>query len=369
MRRVLIVLGTRPEAIKMAPVVLALQAHPEFEPVVAVTAQHRELLDDVLELFGIVPEHDLDIMEHGQTITQVTCRVLTGIGRILEIQSYDAMLVHGDTSTTIAATMAAFYHRVPVGHVEAGMRTGDLAHPFPEEANRSLTARLAHWHFPPSKTCEDNLLAEGIDPARIFLTPHNTVIDALRIAAKLPHEFAPGPIADALQSGRRVVLVTAHRRESWGTPMEGIFSALAQVARECPDTHFLVATHPNPVVSDAAQRILGGVERVELIGAQGYLQFVHLMSAAELIVSDSGGIQEEGPALGTPVLVLRDVTEYPELVERGVVALAGTAEETVLASVTRLLNDANALKRMTDACAGAHSGDSTEVIVRALLDG
>ncbi len=369
MKRILVAMGTRPEAIKMAPVILALKENPAFQPVVAVTAQHRELLDDVLDLFGIEPEHDLDIMEHGQTITQITCRVLTGIGRILELEPFDAVLVHGDTTTTFASALSAFYHRVPVGHVEAGMRTGDLTHPFPEEANRSLTARVTHWHFPPSRNCEENLLGEGIVPARIFRTPHNTAIDALRIVATHPHEFEPGPIADALASGRRIVLVTAHRRESWGTPMEGIFSGLARAAQECPDTHFLVATHPNPVVADAAQRILGGHERVDLIGAQGYLQFVHLMSVAELIVSDSGGIQEEGPTLGTPVLVLRDVTEYSELLERGVVALAGTDEDSVFASVTGLLTDDAALASMTHACVGAHSGDSTEIISRALLDG
>ena len=352
----------------MAPVVLALRADARFEPVVAVTAQHREMLDQVLDLFGITPDHDLDIMERGQSLAQITCRVLEGIGAILEADSFEAVVVHGDTTTTFAAALAAFYHRVPVAHVEAGMRTHDLAHPFPEEANRTLVAPLARWNFAPSETCESNLIAEGIDRARIVRTAHNTAIDALHLVERMPYTFPDGPIAEALASGRRIVLVTAHRRESWGTPMEGIFAAIARVARAHPDVQVLVATHPNPVVSAAAARILGEVERVELVGAQDYLPFVKLMAAADLIVSDSGGIQEEGPALGTPVLVLRDVTEYPELVERSVVAIAGTAEESVFATVSRVLSDDVVYQRMLAACAQTDADDSTATIVEALLD-
>lgn len=366
--RILTVFGTRPEAIKMAPVVLALRDDPGFEPVVMVTAQHRELLDQVLDLFNIVPDHDLDIMEHGQSLTQITCRALEGIGAILEREHFDVVVVHGDTTTTLCAALAAFYHGVPVAHVEAGMRTHDMLHPFPEEANRSLVARLAHWHFAPSRTCEQNLLDEGVESDRVFRTPHNTAIDALRIVAELPYEFPPGLIAEALASSRRIVLVTMHRRESWGVPMEGMLSAIAQVARKRGDTHFLVATHPNPVVSGAAARILCDCERVDLIGAQAYLPFVKLMEAAHLIVSDSGGVQEEGPALGTPVLVLRDVTEYPELVERGVVEVAGTDETRVAASLARLLDDRERYERMKEACVGYGPGDSASGIARVLSE-
>ena len=367
--RVLVVLGTRPEAIKMAPVVLALRRDPGFEPVIAVTAQHRELLDEVLELFSITPDYDLDLMEHGQSLTQVNCRVLAGIGAILDERAFDALLVHGDTTTTFAAALAGFYHEVPVGHVEAGMRSHSMQHPFPEEANRSLTARLTQWNFPPSRTCEQNLHDEGICSDRVFRTPHNTVIDALRVVAGMPYEFPPGRIADALASGRRLILVTAHRRESWGAPMEDMFSAIARVASEHGDTHFLVAAHPNPVVTRAAHHILGDVDRVDLIGPQAYLPFVKLMSRADLILSDSGGLQEEGPALGVPVMVLREVTEYPELVERGAVAVIGTSAPGIVRAVNEVLGDPDRYAAMRSACVDVGAEESTSVILEALRSG
>ncbi|MDZ4180819.1 MAG: UDP-N-acetylglucosamine 2-epimerase (non-hydrolyzing) [Coriobacteriia bacterium] len=368
-RRFLVVFGTRPEAIKMAPVVRTLRSRPDCEVTVAVTAQHREMLDQVLELFEIVPDHDLDIMEHGQSLTQITCRVLEGIGGILDRERFDAVVVHGDTTTTFATALAAFYHQVPVAHVEAGMRTGDIMCPFPEEANRSLTARLVRWHFAPSVTCEENLLREGIDPDRVFRTPRNTVVDALLHVRDVPYEFPGGPVACALFSGRRIVLVTAHRRESWGRGMEAIFSAVARLAEAHPDIHVLLATHANPVVADAADRILASRERVDIIGPQDYLPFVKLLDAAHLILSDSGGIQEEGPALGTPVVVLRDVTEYPELLGRGVVVLAGTDEDGIFEAVSRLLRDEGALARMRQACEETRTQDASSAIAEVLCGG
>jgi len=361
--RMLIVFGTRPEAIKMAPVVHAMSADDAFDVTIAATAQHREMLDQVLDLFSVVPDYDLDIMEHGQSLTQVTTRVLEGIGAILEESAYDAVVVHGDTTTTLATALAAFYHGVPIAHVEAGMRSGDLSRPFPEEANRMLVARLTHWNFAPSDTCVRNLIAEGVDPKRVYRTVGNTVVDALSFAAAKPYEFPLGPVRSAIESGRRIVLVTAHRRESWGGPIENIFRAVRKLAFLHPDVQFLVAAHSNPVVTLVAERVLRGVEGVTLIGAQEYLPFVKLMSHADLILSDSGGIQEEGPAVGSPVLVLRDVTEYKELLEAGAVALAGTDERRIVEAASSLLGDKKSLMRMAEAgAARVRSGASQEVV-------
>lgn len=365
--RVLVVFGTRPEAIKMAPVVLELQKDEGFETVVAVTAQHREMLDQVLDIFRIQPDYDLDIMEHGQSLAQITSRVLMGIGEILENDRFDALLVHGDTTTTFAAALAAFYHHVPVGHVEAGMRSHDLGNPFPEEANRMLVARITRWHFPPSRGCEENLLSEGIPPKDIFPTHCNTVIDALMRARGMDCEFPEGPLRDALSSGRRIILATVHRRESWGRVMEGIFSAIARIAETHPSVHILVATHANPTVADAAQRILGGADRVDLIGPQDYLAFVKLMEAADLILSDSGGIQEEGPALGTPVLVLREVTEYPEIVERGSIALVGTDSRVIAERTADILDDTDLYDAMKASCRGLDIANPSRTIAQVLL--
>lgn len=343
--RVLVVFGTRPEAIKLAPVVEELKARAEFEPIVAVTAQHRDMLDQVLGLFGITPDFDLDIMQHGQTLTDVTMRALAGLSPLIEQQKPDAVIVQGDTTTTFVAALAAFYHKVPVGHVEAGLRTNDLMRPYPEEANRRLTTQVTSWHFAPTSTSAGHLLEENVDPGRVFVTG-NTVIDALLQVTDRPYDFPPGPIADALASGRRIVLVTAHRRESWGEPMEHLFEGVAEVARRVPDTHTLVATHANPNVAAQAERILGPAERVDLIGPQEYLPFVKLMAASTLILSDSGGVQEEAPSLGKPVLVLRERTERPEAVEAGVVKLVGTDTATIADEAERLLTNASAYAEM-----------------------
>lgn len=338
-RRVLVVFGTRPEAIKMAPVVAELAARDGFDPVVAVTAQHRDMLDQVLQLFDITPDFDLDIMQPGQSLTDITVRSISGLTPLVERIKPHAVLVQGDTTTTFAAALAAFYHKVPVGHVEAGLRTGDVYRPYPEEVNRRLTTRLARWHFPPTATSASHLLAENVPAGDITVTG-NTVVDALLHVRDLPYQFPPGsPAFEAIMQGKRIVLVTAHRRESWGEPMANIFTAVKRIAEKINDVHVLVATHSNPIVSEPAHRILGEMDRVDLLGPLEYLPFVKLMAASTLILSDSGGIQEEAPTLGKPVLVLREVTERPEAIDAGVVELVGTDVELIVDRATQLLTD------------------------------
>jgi UDP-N-acetylglucosamine 2-epimerase (non-hydrolysing) len=365
-RRVLAVFGTRPEAIKMAPVVAELASRDGFEPVVAVTAQHREMLDQVLELFAITPDHDLDIMQPGQTLTDITVRSLSGLTPLIERVAPDAVLVQGDTTTTFAAALAAFYHKVPVGHVEAGLRTGDVYRPFPEEVNRRLTTRLANWHFPPTATPAGHLLNEGVDSSAITITG-NTVVDALLHVRGLPYQFPLGsPVSDAIARGDRIVLVTAHRRESWGEPMVRIFSAVRELAEKFADVHVFLATHMNPVVADAAHAILDPVERVDLLEPLSYLPFVKLMDAATLILSDSGGIQEEAPTLGKPALVLREVTERPEAIAAGVVELVGTDTELIVERASRLLTDPDAYAEMAQPANPFGDGTAARRIVDVL---
>ncbi len=344
-KRVLLVFGTRPEAIKMAPVVQRLREHPALEPVVAVTAQHREMLDQVLALFGIEPDFDLDIMVPGQTLTDVTLRALEGLSPLMERERPDAVLVQGDTTSTFVAALSAFYHRIPVGHVEAGLRTGDITRPFPEEVNRRLTTQTARWHFAPTATAAAHLYAENIAPDRVSVTG-NTVVDALLEVREMPYEFPPGPVADVLARGGRMILVTAHRRESWGEPMTRVFTAVRDIAQSAEDLSVFVATHANPIVADEVERILSPVDNAYILGPLEYLPFVKLMQASTLILSDSGGIQEEAPSLGKPVLVLRDVTERPEAIEAGVVKLVGTDTQRIVAEATRLLTDRAAYDEM-----------------------
>lgn len=368
-KKVLVAFGTRPEAIKMAPVIQRLRERPdEFETLVAVTAQHREMLDQVLSLFGIEPDFDLDIMTAGQSLTDITVRALSGLSPLIERAAPDAVIVQGDTTTTFAAALAAFYHHVPVGHVEAGLRTNDLERPFPEEANRRLTTRIARWHFAPTSVAEAHLLREGVDPKAITVTG-NTVVDALLETVSQPYDFGPGAVADALASGRRIVLVTAHRRENWGEPYERICSAVAQIVERFSDTHVLFATHRNPIVADVAQARLGGMDRVDLIGPQEYLPFVKLMQASSLILSDSGGVQEEAPTLGKPALVLREVTERPEAVDAGVVKLVGTDTERIVAEATVLLGDEAAYQAMAKRANPFGDGHAAERIVDVLAEG
>jgi UDP-N-acetylglucosamine 2-epimerase len=280
----------------------------------------------------------------------------------------DALLVQGDTTTTFAASLAAFFHKVPVGHVEAGLRTNNLFHPYPEEANRRLTTQVTRWHFAPTSVAEANLLRENVDPERVFVTG-NTVVDALLAVKDLPYAWEHGRVADALASGRRIVLVTAHRRENWGEAMERIFGSVAEITRRFDDVHVLVATHKNPIVANAAERILGGVDRVDLLGPLEYLPFVKLMDAATLILSDSGGVQEEAPTLGKPALVMREVTERPEAIEAGVVKLVGTDTDVIVGEASRLLTDAAAYAEMAHASNPFGDGHAAERICAILAEG
>jgi UDP-N-acetylglucosamine 2-epimerase (non-hydrolysing) len=351
-KRILSVFGTRPEAIKMAPVVKALGADPRFDSRVCVTAQHREMLDQVLALFEITPDHDLDIMAPDQDLYDITTRILLGLRDVIRAEKPDMILVHGDTTTTLAASLAAFYEKVPVGHVEAGLRTGNLLSPWPEEANRKLTGVLAAAHFAPTASARDALLAEGVDEARI-LTTGNTVIDALlwvreRIDgdAALRDELA-GRFPYGLE--RPMVLITGHRRESFGGGFERICQAVSRLAEAHPDTDFVYPVHLNPNVQEPVNRLLSGRPNVHLIEPQDYLPFVWLMGNATLILTDSGGIQEEAPSLGKPVLVMRDTTERPDAVDAGTVKLVGTGADAIHDEAHRLLTDQAAWDAMSRA--------------------
>ncbi|HAZ77855.1 MULTISPECIES: non-hydrolyzing UDP-N-acetylglucosamine 2-epimerase [Enterobacteriaceae] len=368
--KVLTVFGTRPEAIKMAPLVHALAKDPYFEAKVCVTAQHREMLDQVLNLFSIVPDYDLDIMQPGQGLTEITCRILEGLKPILESFKPDVVLVHGDTTTTIAASLAAFYQRIPVGHVEAGLRTGDLSSPWPEEANRTLTGHLAMYHFSPTQNARQNLLRENILDKQIFVTG-NTVIDALfwvrdtvlnnenlhsELAARYPF----------LDESKKLVLVTGHRRESFGQGFEQICHALVDIAAKHQDVQIVYPVHLNPNVSEPVNRILGHVKNIILIEPQDYLPFLWLMTHAWLILTDSGGIQEEAPSLGKPVLVMRETTERPEAIEAGTVRLVGTDRQRIVEEVTHLLQDNDAWQAMSRAHNPYGDGQACERILHAL---
>ncbi|ELQ6126845.1 UDP-N-acetylglucosamine 2-epimerase (non-hydrolyzing) [Cronobacter dublinensis] len=368
--RVLTVFGTRPEAIKMTPLVHALAQDPAFDTRVCVTAQHREMLDQVLHLFSIVPDYDLNIMKPGQGLTEITCRILEGLKPILTEFRPDVVLVHGDTTTTIATSLAAFYQRIPVGHVEAGLRTGYLYSPWPEEANRTLTGHLAMYHFAPTELSRQNLLRENIPDARIFVTG-NTVIDALitvrdRVMADEPLRLRLETQYPFLDGDKKMILVTGHRRESFGEGFEQICRALADIAAQNRDVQIVYPVHLNPNVTEPVNRILGHVENVVLIEPQEYLPFVWLMNHAWLILTDSGGIQEEAPSLGKPVLVMRETTERPEAVEAGTVRLVGTDTRRIVDEVTRLLHDDAAYQAMSHAHNPYGDGQACERILHAL---
>jgi UDP-N-acetylglucosamine 2-epimerase (non-hydrolysing) len=372
-RTVMVVFGTRPEAIKLAPVVAALQCHPDLHPVVVVTGQHREMVDQVLDVFSIRPDHDLAIGRERQTLSGITIRVLAGLEPLLSARRPDAVLVQGDTATTMAGALAAFYQRVPVAHLEAGLRTGDRYAPFPEEINRRLTTGLASLHLAPTPASKANLLAEGVDPLSAICTG-NTVIDALHHAlrrggAPLGDRGVPGRVGfEGLTEagGRRIVLVTVHRRESWGAPMAGIGRALARLATDDPGLLIVIPLHPNPVVREALLPAIEKVDNVRVIEPLPYLAFARLLQAADLVLTDSGGIQEEGPSLGKPVLVLRDATERPEAVAAGTAELVGTDPEVIVARARRLLYDPVAYQRMAQATNPYGDGRATERTVAAL---
>ncbi len=348
MKKIMCVFGTRPEAIKMAPVVKAIEKQGQLQCVVAVTAQHREMLDQVLQLFDIVPAHDLNLMRQDQSLTDITTGVLRGLETLLRREQPDLVLVHGDTTTTFAACLAAFYQQIPVGHVEAGLRSGDLYSPYPEEANRKLTGALAALHFSPTPTAGANLLREGVDAGRIFITG-NTVIDALLATVRPDYRFADASLADLLAGGGKKVLITAHRRENQGAPMAHIFQAVRRLHEALPDVCFLFPIHRNPHVRELARQILGGLARVHLIEPLDYAPFANAMARVDLVLTDSGGLQEEAPALGKPVLVLRDTTERPEAVTAGTVALVGTDEDRIFETGLRLLTDEEAYRKMANA--------------------
>lgn len=368
--KVLTVFGTRPEAIKMAPLVHALAKDAHFETKVCVTAQHREMLDQVLNLFSIVPDYDLNIMSPGQGLTEITCRILEGLKPVLESFKPDVVLVHGDTTTTAAASLAAFYQRIPVGHVEAGLRTGNLYSPWPEEANRTLTGHLAMYHFAPTETSRQNLLKENIADPRIFVTG-NTVIDALFWVRDrvLSDETLRADLSQRypfLTNGKKMILVTGHRRESFGRGFEHICHALAEIAGSHPDVQIVYPVHLNPNVSEPVNRILGHVKNVILIEPQDYLPFVWLMNHAWLILTDSGGIQEEAPSLGKPVLVMREATERPEAIDAGTVRLVGTDSRRIVEEVSRLLHDDEEYQAMSRAHNPYGDGKACERILSAL---
>jgi UDP-N-acetylglucosamine 2-epimerase len=364
--RVVCVFGTRPDAVKMAPVVKELQRFPQdFAVRVVVTGQHREQLDQVLRVFAIAPDQDLAIMQHGQTLAQITTRALEGLDADLSDHPADICLAQGDTTTTFVAGLAAFYHRVAFGHVEAGLRTRSLYDPFPEEMNRRLASELATWHFAPTEPARANLLAEGIPPEAIFVTG-NTSIDALRSVASRPYRFEDPALRAVMEGERRLILVTAHRRENWGEPMANIGRALAQLASEFPECAIVVALHRNPIVRATLRPLLEGVPCVHLIEPPDYVPFVKLMQRAALILTDSGGVQEEAPTLGVPILVLRQTTERPEGVDAGTAKLIGTETATILAEARRLLTDPEAHARMARAVNPYGDGSAAGRIVAVL---
>ena len=326
MIKVMTVFGTRPEAIKMAPVVLELQKHADkIQTIVAVTAQHRQMLDQVLDLFRITPDYDLDIMSQGQTLYDITTKSLMGLKDVLAKEKPDLVLVHGDTTTTFAGALASYYQQVPVGHVEAGLRTGDIYSPFPEEMNRKLTGAIAAIHFAPTSTAKANLLKENVDPSHIYVTG-NTVIDALMTTVAGDYDFGDDLKSVDFQN-HRVILLTTHRRENLGEPMRHIYKALRRIIEEVPDTEIVFPVHRNPLVRKVVEEELAGVDRIHLIDPMEYEPFANLMSLSSLVLTDSGGIQEEAPSLGKPVLVLRNTTERPEAVEAGTVRLIGTDKD------------------------------------------
>jgi len=364
-RRIMVIYGTRPEAVKVAPLIQALDRSPLFTPVVAVTAQHRSMLDQVNEVFGITPEFDLDIHQPGQTLTSITTRALAGVQQLLAEQRPDAMVVQGDTTTVFAAALAAFYERIPVVHLEAGLRTDDPYSPYPEEINRRLATQLATLHLAPTATSKANLLAENVDPATVVVTG-NTVIDALLWASSRDQGYGHPALAGLDDSTAPVLLVTAHRRESWGRPMRAVGRALARIATAHPELRVVFPVHANPLVREAVLPAIEHLPNVTVTEPLPYGGFARLLKRATLILTDSGGVQEEGPSLGKPVLVLRDTTERPEAVRAGTVRLVGTDEDLIVKSTSQLLTDRAAYAAMAGAVNPYGDGRAAQRCVAAL---
>lgn len=363
--KVMAIFGTRPEAIKMAPVVRELLKHPEIETKVCLTAQHREMLDQVVDLFQLPVDYDLDIMKRGQSLYDITDRVLLGLKEVLEKEKPDLVLVHGDTTTTFSATLAAFYQQIDVGHVEAGLRTGNMYSPFPEEANRRLTSVLTTLHFAPTETARQNLLKENQKDDRIF-TVGNSVIDALLATVKKDYVFEDKELQD-IEEHKRIILVTTHRRENLGEPMRNVYRALRRLVETVPDTEVVFPVHRNPLVRQAVKEVLDGVPGIHLVDPMEYEPFTNLMARSAIILTDSGGIQEEAPSLGKPVLVLRDTTERPEAVASGTVKLVGTDEDKVYNTAYKLLTDEVAYREMAESINPYGDGHTSERIVQAIL--
>lgn len=371
-KRILTVFGTRPEAIKMAPVIHALDESDCFDARVCVTAQHREMLDQVLDLFDIIPDYDLNLMKEGQTLNEVTSRILIEIKQVLNDFKPDVVLVHGDTATTFAVSLAAYYEQIAVGHVEAGLRTDDIYSPWPEEGNRKLTASLTRYHFAPTETSKQNLIKENYDPRSIFITG-NTVIDALlMIKEKIDNE----PNLDTLLSNlfpflnrdKKLILVTGHRRESFGSGFENICKALVIIAKKHPETQIVYPVHLNPNVREPVNRILKDIDNIFLIEPQQYLPFVYLMDRAYIILTDSGGIQEEAPSLGKPVLVMRSTTERPEAVCAGTVKLVGTNVNEIVNNISLLVSDTDEYNAMSFAHNPYGDGKASKRVIDILAN-
>lgn len=365
--KVLIIFGTRPEAVKMAPIVKALENDENFISKICVTAQHRDMLDQVLRIFDIEPDYDLNIFQSGQTLTQITCRALTGLEDVIEEFKPDLILVQGDTTTVFTGALAAFYHQVKIGHVEAGLRSGNLYSPYPEEANRMLTGVLTNFHFAPTENSKANLLREGYDESKIFITG-NTSIDALKWVIDNNYKFDDNTINNIDFENKKVILLTSHRRENIGEPMENIFSAVRDIINENSDVEVIYPMHLNPKVREIAEKILGGMERVHLTEPLDYLPFTNLMSKCYMVVTDSGGIQEEAPSLGKPVLVVRKETERPEGIEAGTAKLAGVDRKTIYGYLDILINNKEEYKKMANAVNPYGDGKAAQYIVEAIKE-
>lgn len=367
MPSVMPIFGTRPEAIKMAPIVSAFQASPDFDCIVTVTGQHREMLDQVNELFGIKPDHDLNILQQRQSLSSIMTRTIDGLDKLFAEKKPDVVIVQGDTTTSTAGAIAAFYHGIPVVHVEAGLRSGDLFSPFPEEANRKITSQISSLHLAPTSVSKANLLAEGIAEKDIVVTG-NSVIDALLTTVDKHIPFSDPQLEELAATGRKILLVTTHRRENQGDAMRGVGRALARIAEAEPDLVIVLPAHKNPVVREAVLPALEGKDNVVVTEPLAYGEFTRLLSLAHIVLTDSGGVQEEAPSLGKPVLVMRDNTERPEAVDAGTVALIGTDEETIVKEVDRLLNQQDAFDAMANAVNPYGDGKAAARTVAAVAE-
>ena len=372
MKKILVVFGTRPEAIKMAPVIHVLMKEKSIKTKICVTAQHREMLDQVLDLFEIIPEYDLNIMKSGQNLFDVTTQILKGMENVLDEFNPDLVLVHGDTATTFAAALSAFYKQIKVGHVEAGLRTGDIYAPWPEEANRKLTSNITEFHFAPTLLSKENIIKENVSEENVFVTG-NTVIDALlwvckKIKSSIELEKELEKFYPMLDKQKKIILVTGHRRESFGGGFERICESILEIAKKYSECQIVYPVHLNPNVQEPVKRMLSEVENVYLIEPLDYLPFVNLMMRSYMILTDSGGIQEEAPSLGKPVLVMRETTERPEAVEAGTVKLVGTSVETIIHAVSELMDDEKIYSNMSKAHNPYGDGYSSEKILETIKE-